>query len=170
MDGQDCDQCGAPLYERRVLRNPVWAVVLGWILLPAGVFLLGLAALLGYWDRSVKAAESDTRARYEHETRVELSALDRPGWGLVDEFDARGAISNATIESLPEPEKTRVREIDRRHGARVAGLELGGGLLALLAAVVLPIGVQLGAPAILLGLYLVSWRRAWRCLECGALA
>jgi len=170
MSGSTCDGCGAPMYDARVPRNPVWAVVLGWLMVPTGVVLLCLAALLGVFDRAVTEGGPEAQARYERDAREALRALDREEWMLVEQFDARSGIPLATIEALPEPQQTEVREIDRLYKARTWGRDLGSAVVSGASGILLTLLLWLGVPALGLGAYLVSWRRAWRCTECGALA
>jgi hypothetical protein len=168
--GPNCELCGAPLYEARVSRNPVWAVVSGWILIALALCAFGLAGIFALVDRELEGSDWLELERRRREARADLEALDRPEWGLVAEFDATGDLARESIETLPEPERTAVRDIDRRYQshAQVGAVaeEVRKGSVDILSKLVLRFGI----PAVLLGAYLVSWRRAWRCTDCGALA
>jgi hypothetical protein len=170
MDGPDCEFCGAPLYEARVIRNPVWAVVCGWILLALALCALGLAGILRIVDREFETGDWFEQERYRREARAELEALDRPEWGLVAEFDSTGDLSRETIDALPEPERTEVGAIDHRYESFVQAGEIAGAVLEGSVDILSKLALWFGVPALLTGAYLVSWRRAWRCTECRALA
>lgn len=170
MNEPACRYCDAPMYESRVARNPVWAVVVGWVLIPTALLTLGIAGALALVDRGVREDDWFEQERTTREAREALLALDRPEWGLVDEFDQTGDLSRETIDALPEPERGEVRAIDRRHEAHKQAGELASEIMLTSVKVFLPMALWFGIPGLLMGIYLVSWRRAWRCTECGALA
>ena len=170
MAGQNCELCGAPLYEGRVARNPVWAIVVGWILLALALCALGFAGIVLLIDREFETSDWFDLERLRREARADLEALDRPEWGLVAEFDAAGDLSRQTIDALPEPEQPEVRAIDQRYESHVQAGGFAGAIMEGLVGILSTFALWFGVPALLVGVYLVSWRRGWRCTECGALA
>lgn len=164
-----CEKCASQGMEaRKLFRSSGCLVVAGFGLIVCSALALGigiLSATVGPRATRDAVATHDAGA-----TSEALAALRRiPGLppGVVQEFEAKEAISEETLAELPFDRQSRVRDVMIAYHGQRASTGFAGLFTAGVGTFIVLVLFAFGIPGGIVGLILVRKRKVWRCAACG---